>query len=84
MRGSCEHIDENRMLSELVSLRVACEDCGRDRCLGFAELSRASFAGAYNFRLLRERLSCSECPSMPRQWRRLRLHPIWRFTKSIA
>jgi hypothetical protein len=73
-----ESSDAMRMLSELVSIQVTCEECGRDKSLGFTELSTATFAGAYNYRLLRERLKCASCPPMPRQWRRLKLSPTWR------
>jgi hypothetical protein len=78
MRGSLEYADANRLLCELVSIQVTCEECGHDRSLGFEELSGATFAGAYNYRLLSERLKCSNCPPMPRPWRRLQLSPRWR------
>jgi hypothetical protein len=76
--GGLGSVDAERMLCELVSIQVVCEECGHDRSLGFSELSGATFAGAYNYRLLSERLKCSGCPPMPRPWRRLRLNPTWR------
>jgi len=83
MRGGIEYADANRLLCELVSIQVSCEECGHDRSLGFGELSGANFAGAYNFGLLSERLKCSNCPPMPRPWRRLQLRPTWR-TSSVS
>ena len=80
MRGGVEYSNANRMLCELVRLEVECEECGRVGVLGQDALKNATFAGTFSYGLLANKLTCSECPRQPRQWRRLQLRPIWRDT----
>lgn len=78
MRGVVEYSDANRMLCELSSVQVSCEECGRSTSLGFKELQSATFSGVYSFERLCERLRCKDCPPRPRPWRRLDIKPLWR------
>jgi hypothetical protein len=73
-----EHTEAERLLCELTGVEVRCDDCGRKSLLGFNELQAATFAGVFSYSRLVERLKCRECPSMPRQWRRLSVSPHWR------
>lgn len=78
MRTGIDFADANRMLCELSSVRVTCEECGRSSSLGFPQLQAATSNGIYSYQRLCERLRCQECPPQPRQWRRLDIRPNWR------
>lgn len=78
LRGAIGYADANRLLCELASVKVECEECGRASVLGFQELQSATFSGAYSYRMLCEKLRCSQCPPRPRRWRKLSIAPVWR------
>ena len=78
MRREVERKDAVRMLSELRSVKVTCEECGRSTDMGFDELQGASFAGVYSYGRLCERLKCNKCDDKPGKWRRLVVSPTWR------
>lgn len=80
MRSGIEYADANRLLCELASLQVTCEECGRSNALGFRDLQSASFAGVHSYQRLCEKLRCRECPPAPQLWRRIKVAPVWRGT----
>ncbi|PYE25063.1 hypothetical protein C8J32_10416 [Rhizobium sp. PP-CC-3A-592] len=83
MQNSVAYPESNRMLCELTSVQVTCEECGRSNSLGFEALQRATFSGVYSYELLVARLKCKVCPSTPRRWRRLRVRPEWRLDYTV-
>lgn len=78
MQGSVSKTESTRLLCELASIDITCEECGRQNTLGFQALQSATFSGVYSYQLLVERLRCKTCPPMPRRWRRLKVRPEWR------
>ncbi len=71
------HPDAMRLVIELSSLYVACDDCGHSRVLSIGGLRRASELGVHNYMQLCRKIRCSECPKAPPAYRNLTIRPTW-------
>ncbi len=71
------HPDAMRLVIELSSLYVACDDCGHSRVLSIDGLRRASELGVHNYMQLCRKIRCSECPKAPPAHRNLTIRPTW-------
>ncbi len=71
------HPDAMRLVVELESLYVACDDCGRSRVLRRSNFRKASEIGVHNYMQLCHKIRCSECPKKPSTHRNLTLRPSW-------
>lgn len=72
-------VDEGRRLViELASVYVACDDCGHSRILYLSNLRKAAELGVQNYRDLCRKIRCGECPKMPPHARNLTIRPYWR------
>lgn len=49
------------LIGDIRSLRIECEDCGRERWLKQHELLRGRVSGATPLRLVMSRLICADC-----------------------
>jgi len=67
-----------RLIVELASVYVACDDCGHSRVLYLPNLKRAAEIGVQNYRELCRVIRCGECPKQPPHARNLTIRPIWR------
>lgn len=70
-------IDARRLIVELRSLAIACEECGHEGKLRPRNLLSVNERGVHNFGQLCRRVACSRCPPTPYEKRRLRLLPVW-------
>lgn len=71
------HPDAMRLVVELSSLYVACDDCGHSRQLGYRNLREAVALGVHNYMQLCRKIRCSECPKVPPTQRNLTIRPKW-------
>jgi hypothetical protein len=71
------HPDALRMVIELSSLYVACDNCGHTRVLGLTNLRQAADLGVHNYMQLCRKIRCSECPKVPPASRNLTIRPTW-------
>lgn len=71
------HPDAMRLIVELASLYVACDDCGHSRNLGLGNLRRSAELGVHNYMQLCRKIRCSECPKVPPMQRNLTIRPTW-------
>lgn len=71
------HAQERRLIVELSSLYVACDDCGHSRVLRLLQLKRAADLGVHTYRDLCRKIRCSECPKAPPAARNLTIIPTW-------
>jgi hypothetical protein len=71
------HPDAMRLVVELDSLYVACDDCGHSRLLGYRNLREAVALGVHNYMQLCRKIRCSECPKAPPLQRNLTIRPKW-------
>lgn len=69
--------DGDRLVVELSSVYVACDDCGHSRVLRLDNLKRAPSLGVHSYRDLARKIRCSQCPPMPPSQRNLTLRPTW-------
>lgn len=76
-RSPVDHPDAMRLVVELSSLYVACDDCGHSRLLGYSNLREASALGVHNYMQLCRKIRCSECPKVPPAQRNLTIRPEW-------
>lgn len=67
-----------RLIVELMSLYIACDDCGHSRFLGLDNLRKAADLGVQSYRDLCRKLRCGECPPSPPHARNLTVRPSWR------
>lgn len=74
---SCRHEDADRLLVELTRVYVACDDCGRSKVMGVADLIGATQRGLHTFADLCHAFRCTECPPRPRGFRNLTVRPSW-------
>ena len=74
---AAEHQDAFRLVIELESLYVACDDCGHSRVLKLSNLREAASLGVHNYMQLCRKIRCSECPKVPPSARNLTLRPSW-------
>ncbi|GAC1040277.1 hypothetical protein [Rhizobium sp. No.120] len=72
------HPDAMRLIIELSSLYVACDDCGHSRNLGLESLRKAADLGVHNYMQLCRKIRCSECPKSLPAFRNLTIRPTWR------
>ncbi len=72
-----DHPDAMRLVVELSSLYVACDDCGHARTLGLSNLRSAADLGVHNYMQLCRKIRCSECPKTPPALRNLTIRPRW-------
>jgi hypothetical protein len=77
VRASNDNPDASRLIIELASVYVACDDCGHSRILRLSNLVKANELGAHTYRALCRHLSCSECPRKPPRSRNLTIRPTW-------
>ena len=70
--------DSKRLIVELSSIYIACDDCGHSRNLGIDNLKRAAHLGVQSYRELCRKLRCGECPRSPPHARNLTIRPLWR------
>ena len=73
-----DHPDALRLVVELESVYVACDDCGHSRVLHLTNLQKAADLGVHNYMQLCRKIRCSECPKMPTAFRNLTIRPSWR------
>ena len=88
MRAKMGAMDEGkRLIIELASLYVACDDCGHSRFLDLYNLKKAADLGVQNYRDLCRKIRCGECPPVPPYARNLTIRPSWRgdeFLQTVA
>lgn len=80
-RTAIDHPDAYRLVIELESLYVACDDCGHSRVLKLSNLRQASALGVHNYMQLCRKIRCSECPKAPPMARNLTIRPTWLATE---
>lgn len=73
-----KHPDAMRLVVEISSLYVACDDCGHSRVLRLENLKTASDLGVHNYMQLCRKIRCSECPKTTPAFRNLTIRPTWR------
>jgi hypothetical protein len=76
-RAPVDHPDAMRLVVELSSLYVACDDCGHFRVLHLSNLRQADSLGVHNYMQLCRKIRCSECPKVPPALRNLTIRPKW-------
>lgn len=76
-RNTHPHPDEHRLIVEMSSVYVQCDDCGHSRVLYLKDLQSAAELGVHNYRELCRKIRCSECPKMPPAFRNLTIRPTW-------
>lgn len=69
--------DGDRLIVEISSVYVACDDCGHSRVLFRGNLQKASALGVHTYRDLCRKIRCGECPSAPPAKRNLSIRPTW-------
>ena len=67
-----------RLIVELASVYIACDDCGHSRVLKLSNLRQAASLGVHTYRDLCRKIRCSECPPRPPIARNLTIRPTWR------
>ncbi len=72
-----DHPDAHRLVIEIASVYVQCDDCGHSRTLYLRDLRQASSLGVHNYRQLCQKVRCSECPKAPPAYRNLSIRPTW-------
>jgi hypothetical protein len=72
-----ENPDARRLVVEISSLYVACDDCGHSRTLKATNLQAASELGAHMYWQLCHKIRCGECPPTPPKDRNLTIRPTW-------
>ncbi|SDA39174.1 hypothetical protein SAMN03159448_00161 [Sinorhizobium sp. NFACC03] len=72
-----DHPDALRLVVELSSVYVACDDCGHARVLKLSNLRQVSALGVHNYMQLCRKIRCSECPKVPPAHRNLTIRPTW-------
>lgn len=72
-----DHPDAMRLVVEISSLYVACDDCGHSRVLSINNLRKAAELGVHNYMQLCRKIRCSECPKQPVSFRNLTIRPTW-------
>ncbi len=76
-RAPVDHPEAMRLVVELSSLYVACDDCGHSRVLHLSNLKKAAELGVHNYMQLCRKIRCSECPKTPPALRNLTIRPTW-------
>jgi len=76
-RPPIDHPDALRLVVELSSLYVQCDDCGHSRTLRLENLRTAASLGVHNFTQLCRKIRCSECPKVSPGQRNLTIRPTW-------
>lgn len=76
-RPPVDHPDAMRLVVELSSVYVACDDCGHSRVLKLDNLRAAASLGVHNYMQLCRKIRCSECPKRPPAFRNLTVRPTW-------
>lgn len=77
LKVTANHPDSTRLVVELSSLYVACDDCGNSRVLKLKNLRRTAEMGVHNYMQLCHKVRCSECPNVPPMMRNLTIRPTW-------
>lgn len=77
MRAPVNHPDALRLVVELASLYVQCDDCGHSRVLRLNGLRQAAELGVHNYMQLCRKIRCSECPKVAPSLRNLSIRPTW-------
>lgn len=77
LKSPIDHPHALRLVVELASLYVQCDDCGHSRLLKAHGLRRASDLGVHNYMQLCRKIRCSECPKLPPGQRNLSIIPTW-------
>lgn len=72
------HPDANRLIVEIASVYVACDDCGHSRILYLNGLKKAAELGVHTYAQLCRKIRCGECPRMPLSARNLTIRPTWK------
>ncbi len=67
-----------RLVIELSSVYVACDNCGHSRMLYTSNLKRVAELGVQSYRDLCHKIRCGECPPVPPHARNLTIKPTWR------
>jgi hypothetical protein len=76
-RPAVNHPDAMRLIVELSSIYVACDDCGHSRVLMRENLTKVSDLGVHNYMQLCRKIRCRECPKVPPNKRNLTIRPAW-------
>ncbi|SMD18234.1 hypothetical protein SAMN05880593_13445 [Rhizobium sp. RU36D] len=71
------HPESRRLVVELTSVYVACDDCGRSSVLRMPEIMMASRKGVQTYQELCQRFRCAECPPLAPAFRNLTIRPTW-------
>lgn len=79
-----DHPDALRLVVELESVYVACDDCGHSRTLRLTNLRQAASLGVHNYMQLCRKIRCSECPKQPPAYRNLTIRPSWFADTAVA
>lgn len=79
-----DHPDALRLVVELESVYVACDDCGHSRTLRLSNLRQAASLGVHNYMQLCRKIRCSECPKQPPAYRNLTIRPSWFAATAVA
>lgn len=67
----------SRLIVELSSLYVACDDCGHARLLRLRHLRETAAKGVHTFQELCRKIRCGQCPPQPSAFRNLTIRPTW-------
>ena len=76
--------DARRLLSEILSVYVACDDCGREREISISRLREIQALGIHTYGDLCRKVRCGECPRLPVRNRNLTIRPRWRTLENYA
>ncbi len=76
-KAPVDHPDAMRLVVELSSLYVACDDCGHSRVLKLSNLRQAAELGVHNYMQLCRKIRCGECPKRAPPYRNLTIRPTW-------
>jgi hypothetical protein len=75
--SALQHPDAKRLLAEISSVYVQCDDCGHTRRLFRSNLQAAAAQKVQSYMELCRNLRCSECPKRPPAFRNLTIIPTW-------
>jgi hypothetical protein len=75
---------DRRLVVELKSLYVACNNCGHTHTFRPKGLLGVSAVGIHEYSQLCSKVKCSACPPTPPELRNVTLMPTWRHTSGTS